>query len=220
MIVALPLFEEANRLRAFAASICRALAEQGVASALPDLPGMGESPVALEGLSLLRIAEGYEGAVDHIGGEGRSAYGFAVRSGALLDKLGLLYGRYHFAPQTGPDLLRELKRIGEAAEPGKRPRDRWYFNTDLPADEPDPPVEVAGHLVSTSLLTDLTVYEPWTANDGGPVRTMRLTDDPRPADRHVPGAPLWRRAEPGYDPVLAQLLADDIVQWVRVCEGC
>ncbi len=43
MIVAPPLFEEANRTRAFVVTILRALAERGIASALPDLPGTGES---------------------------------------------------------------------------------------------------------------------------------------------------------------------------------
>ena len=36
-----------------------------------------------------------------------------------------------------------------------------------------------------------------------------------PADIKVEGAPLWRRAEPDNDPMLAALLAGDIVDWVR-----
>ncbi len=220
VVMALPLFEEANRVRAFAVSILRELAEADISGVLPDLPGQGESLVPLESLSLLRIAEGLEGVFDHIDGEGRRAYVFAIRSGALLDKLGLFYGRYYFVPQAGPDLLRELKRVRQATTANKQLSDVWYFYPDLPPDQPDPPVEVAGNLISTALLTDLTTYEPWTSNDGGPVRTVLLTGDPRPADRHVSGPPLWRRAEPGSDSGLAQTLATDIAQWVRACEGC
>lgn len=219
VVAALPLLEEANRTRAFAVAILRALAERGIAGALPELPGTGESLVPLGTLSLLRISEGYEGAVDHLLYLGHRPYGFAIRSGALVDHCGLLSGRYHFAPQPGPDLLREWKRVRQASEPAKPLSDLWYFDPDLPPEAPDPPVEIAGNMVSTDLLTGLSVYEPWTAADGGPVRTVRLYSDPRPADRHVPGDPLWRSVEPGSDPALAALLADDIAAWVRACEG-
>ncbi|MCI1143823.1 hypothetical protein MOP88_18565 [Sphingomonas sp. WKB10] len=48
---------------------------------------------------------------------------------------------------------------------------------------------------------------------------MRLSSDPAPADRHVDAAPLWRRAEPGDNPALAELLADDIAAWIAACEA-
>ena len=51
------------------------------------------------------------------------------------------------------------------------------------------------------------------------LRTVRLDTDPKPADRHVPGTPLWRRAEPDNDPALAAILADDIADWIAACEG-
>jgi hypothetical protein len=56
-------------------------------------------------------------------------------------------------------------------------------------------------------------------DDDPPLRTVRLDTDPKPADRHVPGIPLWRRAEPDNDPALAALLADDIADWIATCEG-
>lgn len=220
VVIAMPLFEEANRLRAFVVMLCQALATRGVASALPDLAGQGESLVPLESLSLLRISESYEGAVDQFRNAGRKTYGVAIRSGALLDKLGLLDGRWHFAPQDGPDLLRGLTRIKQAATGAGKPLSAlWYFDPALPEETPDPPVEIAGNWISTNLLTDLVVYAPWQADDGGFVRTVRLDTDPKPADRHVPGAPLWRRAEPGNDPALAALFADDIADWIVRCEG-
>src|ERR1700741_3511005 len=43
VIAVIPLFEEANRTRAFIVTILRALAGLGIASAVPDLPGTGES---------------------------------------------------------------------------------------------------------------------------------------------------------------------------------
>src|SRR3546814_8095624 len=56
VVLALPLFEEANRTRAFAVTMLRALAERGVASVLPDLPGQGRSEEHTSELqSLMRI---------------------------------------------------------------------------------------------------------------------------------------------------------------------
>src|SRR6187551_1263766 len=48
VIAVMPLFEEANRTRAFMVALLRALAERGVASVLPDLPGTGESLIETE----------------------------------------------------------------------------------------------------------------------------------------------------------------------------
>lgn len=214
-VAALPLFEEANRTRAFVVAILRGLARRGIAGALPDLPGTGESLMSLAELSLLRVCEGYEGAVGALLDRGQRCYGLGVRSGALLDGLGLLQGRWHLAPQSGADVLRELKRIKQA-ELGRPLRgDPWFFDD---AFAEDVPIDVGGTALSTDLLTDLAAYEPFD-QPGIVRRVVRLGDDPRPADRHVAGAPLWRRAEPGNDPELAELLAEDIAQWVRTCEG-
>ena len=46
--LALPLFEEANRTRAFAVDLLRVLAAQGIGGVLPELPGQGESEVPPE----------------------------------------------------------------------------------------------------------------------------------------------------------------------------
>lgn len=212
-IVALPLFEEANRVRAFAVAICRALSMRGVASVLPDLPGQGESLMPLDQCDIVDIAQGFDDAGKADSNAGRALYGISIRSGALLDKQGLLQGRWHLAPQDGPSLLRGLKRIKQAST---TLNDDWYLSGDT--SEADP-VEIAGNLVSIGLLTALTIYAPWTADDGGFVRTVRLDTDLKPADRHVSGAPLWRRAEPDNDTALAALLAEDIADWIATCEG-
>ena len=220
VVAVLPLFEEANRTRTFVVTILRMLAERGIASALPDLPGTGESLVPLETLpSTLEMEEGYESAVDGFWQQGRKRYGIAFRSGALLDRLVTLNGRWHFAPQDAADLLRDLKRIKQASlGPERQLTEFWQHDGQMPGDVPHPPVEIAGNLIAADFLTNLKVDVPLDEEDG-PLRIVRLETDPRPADRHVPGAPLWRRAEPDNDPALAALLADDIAAWVRQCEG-
>jgi len=220
VVVAMPLFEEANRVRTFVVTILRMLAERGIASALPDLPGQGESLVPLETLtSTLDMEDGYERAVDGFWQQGRKTYGVAFRSGALLDRLVMLHGRWHFAPQAAADLLRDLKRIKQASlGPARQLTEFWQYDDPVPVNAPHPPVEIAGNLIAADFLTNLKVDTPLDEEDG-PLRVVRLETDPKPADRRVPGIPLWRRAEPDNDPALAALLADDIVQWIRSCEG-
>src|SRR3546814_20218678 len=77
-------------------------------------------------MTILRMQEAYEGVIDHFDRQGRACYGAGIRSGALLDALGLLFGRWHFAPQDGASLLRELNRIKSVAI-GKPRGEYWYF---------------------------------------------------------------------------------------------
>jgi len=216
IVAALPLFEEANRTRTFLVTILRALAERGIASALPDIPGQGESLVPTESLSFLRMQEGFEYAAAKILDEGRKVFAAGIRSGCLLDAYALASGRWHFAPCDGSDLVRELKRIKEAST-GQKQGEYWYFSEGAPVDV-EPPVEVAGNLILPDLITDIALKTPFD-EPGIPRRVVRHETDARAADLKVPGAPLWRRAEPDNDPVLAELLAEDIAAWVRACEG-
>jgi hypothetical protein len=211
-VMALPLFEDANRVRALAAALCRALARRGIATVLPDLPGQGESLLPLERCTLRTIAAGLEDATKADRDAGRRVYGVALRSGALLESFARLDGRWRLAPQDGPNLLRDLKRIKQAAVgPAKRLSDLWYV------DDGGATVEVAGNHPPVSLLVALA--QAACATDTSPIRCLRLDTDPKPADRHVPGSPLWRRAEPDNDLALAAVLADDIADWIAACDG-
>lgn len=109
VVAALPLFEEANRTRAFMVSLLRALGTRGIASLLPDLPGQGESAIPTDQATL----PGMRAAFAAVPG----AYTLAIRSGALLDA-GERKGRWHLSPQTGSELLRELTRLREAGGTG------------------------------------------------------------------------------------------------------
>jgi hypothetical protein len=182
IVAALPLFEEANRTRTFVVTMLRVLADRGIPSVLPDLPGQGESLIPTEHATMANM----RAAFSAVPGD----YALAVRSGALLDA-GQRKARWHLAPQEGSDLLRELNRMRQAG------------GSD----------EFGGNRVTPELMSELERASPVEA------RTVRFETDPKPADLKVPGAPLWRRAEPGNDPALATLLADDIAAWVRACEA-
>jgi hypothetical protein len=198
VVAALPLFEEANRTRAFVVTILRGLARRGIGSALPDLPGTGESLIPTADATLTGWRTAYAAAVASLGGTALSA---AFRGGALIDGEASVAGRWQLAPVEGSALVRDMMRTRLTAADGSD-------------GDPDKGViELAGNVISRTLLTDLEQAEP---SDG---RVVRLDSDPREADLKLPGAPLWRRAEPGNDPELADLIADDIAAWVRSCVG-
>jgi hypothetical protein len=205
VIVTLPLFEEANRTRTFALGLMRRLAALGIASALPDLPGQGESAVATEHAMLAGWRAAFAAAAVHLGD--RPVFAVAMRGGALIDHDAPVAGRWHFAPAQGAALIRELFRT--QALSGVQIDIDLTDASDLAA-----PVLIAGNRVARPLLRDLNAASP--VRDGG-VRVVRLTTDPAVADLKVYGAPLWRQAEPGDDPALADLLAADIAEWIAQC---
>lgn len=108
-----PLFEERNFLRHTIAEVARALAEQGVGSFIPDLPGSGESRIALDHTSLSDWREALTDASqwlnDAAGGPPHIA---AFRGGALLDDAAIGASWWRFAPATGIEILRPMRRAG------------------------------------------------------------------------------------------------------------
>ncbi|QNQ10954.1 hypothetical protein [Sphingomonas alpina] len=208
VIAAMPLFEEANRTRAFMAEILRGLAERGIASALPDLPGSGDSLIETEQISLSNWKEAFSSAASALRDSG-PVHAVAIRGGALLDHDSPVASRWHFAPATGAALVRDMfrTRLAAAKEDGEA------FDASV-IDSPGPPVELAGNRLSRALLADLNGATPSTS---GPLRTVRLDTDAQAADLKLAGAPLWRRAEPGNDPALADRLAADIAAWITTC---
>lgn len=204
VVAALPLFEEANRTRAFVVTILRALADRGIASALPDLPGQGESLAETANASMRSWRQAFAAAAAAC--SDMPPYGIALRGGALIDTDAELAERWHFAPMLGDKALRELKRAAITADPQRRDLDSLDFESNTP-------VEIAGNLLSPALLGEIGAARP------APARIVRLTADAAEAALKVDGTPLWRRAEPDNDPALAALLADDIATWVRTCEA-
>lgn len=207
VVVALPLFEEANRTRAFAVTILRALAERGIAGALPDLPGQGESLLPTHETDLAKLRTAFAAAAVSLA---TPAISLAIRSGALLDGEAALAGRYHLSPMNGADLRRELVRARQASS-----REAGEAFDPAALETATEPVELAGNLIAPALLAELTTATPVT----GIARTVRLETEAKPADAKLPGSPLWRRAEPDNDLAFAQTVADDIAAWVTTCAG-
>lgn len=210
VVLAMPLFEEANRLRSLATTLLRLLAEQGIGSALPDLPGAGESEKSIEDSSLSIWQKSFSFAFE-VAASGRPGHVVALRGGCLVTGSTTARSRWLMAPVGGDAIVRDLVRARQAAdrEAGTA------FDADS-IDQDGPPIELAGHVLPRPLLRSLRTAEP---DAGAPCRVVRLDSDPRAADLHIAGAPLWRQSEPGDDPALATTLAADLAQWVRQCAG-
>lgn len=207
VVAALPLFEEANRTRTFVVTILRMLADRGIASALPDLPGTGESLVPSGDVTLTDWRKAFEAAAASLG----KPHTVAIRGGALVTLAASRKSSWIFSPVDGEALVRDLQRARQIADPGAPPL------IDLAMTAPaGTRTEVAGVELSVDLLHALLDATPDRTT---PNRVMRLESDPGEASAKLPGAPLWRRSEPDNDLALAALLADDIAAWVRECEG-
>ncbi len=191
LLILQPLFEEMNRCRALVAALCRGLAGRGIGCWLPDLPGTGESPRALETVDWPLWTEAVATAACLIHSDtGRRPDCVSLRGGALLDGAAEEARRWRLSPTSGRSLLSDLRRSALAS------------GSD--------PATAAGYSLSPALSAALQTADV-VVNDGG--RTLRLVSDDRPADRHVDAAPLWRRPEPTRGDALAALLAEDIMEW-------
>lgn len=205
-IAALPPFEEANRTRTLMIRVLMQLTVHGISVALPDLPGTGESLVATEKARLTDWQAAYAAAVEEARRDHPEIHSIAIRAGALIDAQADVASRWWLSPQDGPSLHRELGRIAKAAALEDGEPIAWPPTSAL--------TEIAGNRISNDLLAKLH-NAALTSRDR--TRVVRLTGDPAPADRHVDGAPLWRRAEPDQDLDLADALADDIADWIARC---
>lgn len=203
LLVLPALFEEANRMRRFTVSTMRGLAERGIGSVLPDLPGTGESLTGLADVTFDDWLDAAATLASDIRASGLLCLTVAIRGGALLDGIG--DGSWRLAPETGERLLRDLVRA-TALTGGLSAK-----NIDMLARTA--PTKLAGNLFSPVLCTAL-------ANATLPeiaARTVRLDGDTAAADVLLTGERLWRAAEPGDDPELVRAAVADIAEWVNAC---
>ena len=198
-ILLLPaLFAEANRTRAFTVATMRALAPTH-RCVLPDLPGTLESE---RRMAQVEWAEWCDFAATAASAAGAERV-VAIRGGALLPSEDV--PRLHFAPAPGAPLLRDLARARLASdrEAGAAMtmaalKERLRSGTE----------RLAGFDLSPSLSGPLGEAEPVAG-----AWTVRLEGDGVAGNATVPGARLWRRAEPGRDDAMAAAVAERVREW-------
>ena len=227
VIAALPLFEEANRTRAAMVDVLRRLAARGIAGALPDLPGTGESIVPTEAATLAGWRAAFAAAVSALPGP---VHVVAWRGGALVDRDVLVASRWWLAPLSGADTMRELRRVRAASggtlyagnclsEAMIAELDSAEFHQTVRPEPVEGRPSASDTLEARRASTTPDQVRGRVGTDGAAHRIVRLDSDPRAADAKLPGRPLWRGAEPGTDAALQALLADDIASWIARCAG-
>lgn len=202
VLFAAPLFDEANRLRRTLALAMRALAAGGFAAVLPDLPGQNESLVALEAVDLERWQDAFAAVAAGIEGPVIVA---SVRGGALIDHCAEAAAWWRLAPVSGASLLRTMMRARATAD-----REAGIDTSldSLQEAARTAPLLLAGNVLSPAMVAQLGSAE---AQAVAPLRSIGLGAD------GIAGTPLWLRAEPGEDAVMAAAIAADIVAWGTTC---
>ncbi|MDM7954996.1 hypothetical protein [Blastomonas sp.] len=206
LLILPPLFDEANRVRHLMVETGRALAELGIASLLPDLPGCNESVVPLEHASISLWQAALIACCEQLGPVTHIA---SLRGGALIDDALGDMPRWRLAPAKGGQLLRTMLRTRIASD-----RESGIISTSeaLMERARTSGIELAGNSLSPCMIRELDSAAP---SDGSAIRLVRFADDPLDADGRIAGAPLWLRAEPAHDPAMAQAMAADIAAWMR-----
>jgi len=199
-----PLFEEANRTRRTLVLAMRALATDGFATLLPDLPGQNESLIALEQADLASWQNALADAAATIDGP---LIIVSLRGGALIDHDVKAAAWWRLAPVSGASLLRTLMRARVAAD-----RESGVTSSleSLQAEAAAAPLLLAGNRLSPAMIAQLGAAEVQPVT---PLRSVALGSG---ADA-ITGTPLWLRAEPGEDAAMAAAIAADIAAWSTTC---
>ncbi len=200
ILIAQPLFEEANRMRKIIVSVMRALDAQGIGCALPDLPATGESLRKLSDVTFDDWRAAFQGAALETKNAHQKLIIASFRGGALVDDVTSSDGYWRCAPETGQRIVRDLMRT--------------MLTSATTNEEDGEIVAVAGHKMRKSFLDTLSAATP---RDVSPARIVRLATDAKNADIKIEGTPMWRRSEPGDDDLLVAAITNDLSAWAKKC---
>lgn len=195
VVIAPPLFDEANRMRRLTVEVMRRLDGAGIDSFLPDLPGCNESTQRLATIELEDWRMAIDAACQHFG----ATHVLGIRGGCLLvppNGRGWFYG-----PVKGASLLKTLlrARVISGREAGRDEAEDDLLQQGLASG-----LDLAGWSLSAEMIRQLIEAEPQPRQAITPIDQAMLA-----------GAPLWLRAEPGDDPAQADALAAIVVMGIK-----
>ena len=195
-----PLFDEMNRVRRMLVETMRALAERGVRTYLPDLPGCNES---LADISAQTLTE-WRSAIEAASVQFRATHVASLRGGTLIDHVADL-PMWRLAPVKGSSLLKTMLRTRIAAD-----KESGLSTTMdvLMLQAHSGPLELSGYNLGSAMLESLENAAPVAVPD---LYEAALTD--------VNVSALWLRAEPQDDPVMSAALAAELDRWSASCGG-
>ena len=185
-------FDEANKLRRFTVEVMRRLDAAGIDSFLPDLPGCNDSLARLDAQTLGGWRTGMAAAAQALS----ASHVLAIRTGALLAPETL--PGWHYAPQSGPRLLRGMIRARTIAARENGFDEKADALMALGLREG---LTLGGWPLSAAMIGELEGAEPVLAAGQSEITQAMLG-----------GAGLWLRAEPGEDAAQADALAAIIAE--------
>lgn len=180
-------FDEANKLRRFTLEVMRRLDRAGIDSFLPDLPGCNDSLAPLE----VQTLAGWQAVMAEAAQQLAATHVLAIRAGALLAPAHL--PGWHYAPHSGPKLLRGMIRARTIAAREAGREERAEALLALGRTEG---LTLGGWSLGAGLIQSLADAEP------------QLSDGQTEIAQSAIGGPgLWLRAEPDDDSAQADRLA-------------
>jgi hypothetical protein len=193
IIILPPLFDEMNRMRRTLVQAMRSLAERGIASCLPDLPGCNDSLSPLD----MQSIESWCAAVLSASQAFGATHVFSMRGGCLLDDAARLPA-IRLAPIKGASLIKTLVRAQIASD-----KEAGITSTSdaLAQKVLSGSVHLSGYTLSAQLWSDLESAVP----AGQTVQEIALDT--------IAGSALWLRAEPDYSADMAAALARVLDEW-------
>lgn len=193
-----PLFGEHNLMRRQMVLVMRALAESGVNSLMPDLPGCNESALPLADQTLSH----WQSAMGEAAKQVKATHAFAVRSGALLAPSGIATSL--FAPQSGAKMLRSMVRAQSIAD---REAGRAETAETMMARARVHGITLSGWELDSQMIRELEQAQT-------PTYPKTYIID----EAQLESAGLWLRAEPGEDAEQAQRIAFQITSHMAMSE--
>lgn len=200
ILVIPPLFDEMNRTRRMLVEAMRMLADRGVRSLLPDLPGCNESLADIATQTLHSWRNAMTDAARQLG----ATHIASIRGGVLIEGCPAL-PHWRLAPAKGSSLLKTMLRTRIAAD---KEAGRANSMENLLADAQNGPLELAGYMLSPDMLFSLEQGE------AAPMEGARNV-----ALGEIGGSALWLRAEPGDDSAMSAAIAEDLDRWSASCGG-
>ena len=203
ILIVPPLFDEMNRMRRVLVSAMRGLADLGVCSILPDLPGCNESMARLVDQDL----DKWRGAIAAVAEQLGATHIASIRGGVLIDNGSARLPHWRLSPVKGGSLLKAMLRTRIAGDKETGISSNMESLIEQGCREP---IELAGNMIGPDMLSSMQYAE------AEPLAKLTVTALGDGADE-VSGRALWLRAEPQDDPAMATSIAEQLYHWSASC---
>ena len=202
ILIVPPLFDEMNRVRAVLVGAMRELAERGVMTFLPDLPGCNESLAPIHEQSIESWRKAIATAAEHFG----ATHIASIRGGALIVS-GIALPQWRLSSVKGASLLKTMLRTRIASD-----KESGLATTvdRLMTDAQSGPIELSGYLLGADMLAGL---------DGAVPDDVSVEVTLGDGLSQLRGKPLWLRSEPQEDADMSVALAAELDRWSASCGG-